>query len=150
MQTVRTAQRVVKAPAQEIFELLATPERHSEFDGSGSVQGTASGPQRLGLGDEFGMRMRKGAPYTTRNTVVEFEEGRRIAWRTATKVGDRLLFGGQVWRYELTDRGDGTTLVKESFDLSNARPAAALDALSGGSAQKGMISTLENLARHFG
>jgi len=149
MQTVRTAQRVVKAPAAVIFDLLAHPARHQELDGSGTVEGTAFGPERLSLGDDFGMHMNKGARYTSRSTVVDFEEGRRIAWRTATSLGGRFLFGGQIWRYELTDRGDGTTLVKESFDLSNARPATLLDALAGKSAQKGMMSTLDNLAQRF-
>lgn len=146
---VRTSQRVVAAPAEVIFDMLVHPARHHEFDGSGTVQGAAFGPERLSLGDDFGMRMRMGAPYTSRSTVVEFEEGRRIAWRTAKSVGGRFLFGGQIWRYELTDRGDGTTLVKESFDLSNARPAALLSALAGSNAQEGMRSTLENMARRF-
>ena len=49
-----------------------------------------------------------GFPYKIRNTVVEFEEGRRIAWRH---------FGGHRWRYVLEPRGEGTH-VTESFDYS--------------------------------
>jgi len=49
-----------------------------------------------------------GVPYKMRNTVVEFEEGRRIAWRH---------FGGHRWRYVL-EPVDGRTRVTESFDYS--------------------------------
>jgi len=40
---------------------------------------------------------------------VEFEEGRRIAWRH---------FGGHRWRYELTPTPEGGTEVVETFDYS--------------------------------
>ena len=40
--------REINAPAEEIFELLADPRRHHEFDGSGSVQAAnVNAPARL-------------------------------------------------------------------------------------------------------
>ena len=101
---------VVSAAAEKIFELLATPARHPEIDGSGSVQARLRGPARLGAGDRFGMRMRIGLPYVMTNTVVEFEEGRTIGWRHV---------GRHVWRYELQPAAGGT-LVTETFDWSGA------------------------------
>jgi uncharacterized protein YndB with AHSA1/START domain len=102
------AERVIPAPAAAIFEILADPSRHPEIDGSGSVQGVTSSAPRLALGATFSMSMHLGARYTTRNHVVEFEEGRRIAWHH---------FGRFIWRYELDDVESGTK-VTETFDYS--------------------------------
>lgn len=81
------------------------------------VQGPASGPERLGLGSRFGMRMHFGLPYRTTNYVVEFEEGRRIAW---------CHFNHHRWRYELESLDANTTAVTETFDGSTARFPPAL------------------------
>lgn len=100
--------RTVDAPAGAIFDLLADPRRHHLIDGSGMVQGSQPrSPQRLSAGSRFGMQMRLGLPYKVLNEVVEFEEGRRIAWRH---------FGGHVWRYLLDPVGPTTTRVTEQFD----------------------------------
>lgn len=108
---------VVKAPADDIFAILADPRRHADFDGSGSVRGAVSGPERLSLGAKFGMDMRMGLPYRISSQVKEFEEGRRIAWSH---------IGGHRWRYELQPLPDGSTLVTETFDATTARSARAL------------------------
>lgn len=115
---IRAAQIEIGAPAEPIFEVLASPRRHSEFDGSGTVQGLVEGPERLALGARFGMRMRIGLPYRIRNEVVEFEEGRRIAWRH---------IGHHRWRYELEPIDTLRTRVVETFDGSSARIPAALN-----------------------
>ncbi|TKV28658.1 polyketide cyclase / dehydrase and lipid transport [Arthrobacter sp. NamB2] len=100
-------ERLIRAPAERIFEVLATPALHSVIDGSGTVRGEQPrGPARLSAGATFGMEMRIGAPYRILNRVVEFEEGRRIAWRH---------FSAHVWRYTLEPRGNGT-LVREEWD----------------------------------
>lgn len=97
----------VAAPASTIFDVLADPARHSRFDGSGTVQGNVSGPDRLSMGARFGMSMRIKLPYRTDNTVVEFEEGRRIAWCHVNR---------HRWRYELEPIDATTTRVTETFD----------------------------------
>ena len=120
-----SVERVVPAPAEAIFDLLAHPDRHPELDGSGTVQGPRSSGRRVGLGDSFGMSMHWGVPYSTRNVVVEFEEGRRIAWRTLAPKPLTLLFTGRTWRYEL-EPVEGGTLVRETWDTSTeALPARA-------------------------
>jgi len=108
---------VVAAPPSAVFDLLADPSRHPDFDGSGTVKGRLRGPRRLSLGARFGMRMRVGVPYPITNTVVEFEPERRIAWRH---------FGRHVWRYELEPVPEGTR-VTESFDWSTALSARGLE-----------------------
>lgn len=108
---------VVKAPAEQVFEILANPRRHPDFDGSGSVRGAVTGPERLSLGAKFGMDMRLFVPYRVSSQVKEFDEGRRIAW---------AHIGGHRWRYELEPLPDGSTRVTETFDATTARSARAL------------------------
>lgn len=101
----------VAAQPEEVFALLADPRRHTEFDGSGSVQGVVSGPERLALGATFGMTMKIGAPYRVVNSVVEFDEGRRIAW---------CHFAKARWRYQLEPTPGGGTEITETFDRSGS------------------------------
>jgi uncharacterized protein YndB with AHSA1/START domain len=110
--------RVIPADRQAIFDVLADPAMHPVIDGSGTVQDVQEGgPERLHEGARFGMDMKVGASYKILNTVVEFEEGERIAWRH---------FHGHRWRYELTDV-DGGTEVTETFDWSTAKSKLALE-----------------------
>ena len=133
--------REITAPAQAIFDLLADPRRHHEIDGSGSVQAAQmNAPERLALGAKFGMNMKIGLPYRITNIVVEFEEGRQIAWRH---------FGGHVWRYILEPTENGT-LVTEQFDWTNNRSPLMLKVMNAiENNAKSMEKTLENLARRF-
>lgn len=104
--------RVIAAPRQEIFDIIADPSMHPVIDGSGTVrEAQEGGPERLEAGSTFGMQMKMGAPYKIANTVVEFDEGARLAWRH---------FHGHRWRYELEDV-DGGTRVTETFDWSSAK-----------------------------
>lgn len=115
---VVSASRVVDAAPSAVFDLLADPRQHPVIDGSGSVRGVVQGPERLRAeGDTFGADMKMfGLPYKIRNTVVEHEEDRRIAWRH---------FGGHRWRYELEPVEGGRTRVTETFDYSMYSPLKA-------------------------
>ena len=115
---VVSVERVIPAPPEAIFELVADASKHHLIDGSGTVKGARqSGSQRLRLGDVFGMSMKMGFPYATKNTVVELEENRRIAWQTGLSGPLGRLIGGRTWRYEL-EPVEGGTRVRESWDLS--------------------------------
>jgi hypothetical protein len=103
--------RVIDAAPQELFDVVADPSLHHVIDGSGSVRGVRGGARKLALGDSFTTNMRIGVPYLIRNTVVEYEEGRRIAWAHV---------GGWRWRYEFVPV-EGGTEVTETFDWSTSR-----------------------------
>jgi len=103
----KAARITIDAPSDAIFDVLADPSLHPRFDGSGTVQSMASGPERLSLGSRFGMGMRLKVPYRTDNEVVEFDEGRLIAW---------CHFNKHRWRYELEPVDDTSTVVTETFD----------------------------------
>ena len=111
-----SARIVICAEREKIFELLARPESHRLFDGSGTVQGSLSGPKRLSLGAKFGMSMKIKIPYRISNTVVEFEEGLLISWCHLMKW---------KWSYKLVDLGNGQIQVTESFDARDIPKVAA-------------------------
>ncbi|MCU0270356.1 MAG: SRPBCC family protein [Acidimicrobiales bacterium] len=129
--------RVIAAPPEKIFDVLADPAMHSVIDGSGSVKAAREkGSQRLAMGSTFSMDMKLGVPYVIKNTVVEFEENRRIAWRHV---------GGHRWRYEL-EPVEGGTEVTETFDWSTARVPKGIELM--GYPKKhpvAMAKTLERL-----
>ncbi len=132
---------VVAATPDDVFALLADPRRHPELDGSGTVRGVLRAPARLYLGARFGMSMRLGLPYAILNTVVEFEEGRRIAWRH---------FGRHVWRYELQPV-EGGTRVTETFDYAPSLAPALLERLGVPARNAAAIeATLGRLESRFG
>lgn len=129
---------LVHAPADAIFAVLADPAKHPLIDGSGTVQASKDGtPQRLELGSTFGMRMKRGMPYSVTNKVVEYEKDRLIAWRHV---------GRHRWRWELKPIDNDTTEVTETFDWTNA-PIGALYGMLGflDANTKGIESSLARL-----
>jgi len=127
----------VNAPIAVVFDLIADPRMHAEFDGSGTVQRQVKGPQRLAKGATFGMAMRVKLPYTITNTVEEFEEPTRIAWRH---------LGRHRWRYELEARDESTTVVTETFDGSMAMFPPALKIINAyENNQKAILKSLVQL-----
>ena len=108
--------RVVAATPERLFGIVADPSMHAVIDGSGSVRSVRGGSRKLALGDRFTTNMRIGVPYLITNKVVEYSEGRTIAWSH---------LGGWRWRYEFEPLddvdGEPRTRVTETFDWSTAR-----------------------------
>lgn len=136
MSTSVQAEHIIAAPRTHIFDVIANPAMHSVIDGTRSVLAPRSdAPERLSLGATFGMDMKRGAKYRITNTVVEFVEGEKIAWRH---------FAGHVWRYEFFDVANGTRVV-ETFDYSGARCKICLKVA--GFPAKNRAAMIETLAR---
>jgi hypothetical protein len=101
------------------------------------------------MGSKFGMAMRGRRetlfiPYRTNNTVIEYEPGRRIAWKTTALGG---LLGGRIWRYELSP-AEGGTLVRETWDVSEDKQKSMITSGSmPKQTEQGIRATLERIAR---
>ena len=141
-----TVERLIPADPEVIFDLLAHPERHSEFDGSGTVRRSLRSGRKVALGDSFGMSMKWGVPYATRNVVREYEENRLIAWQTLAPSPLDKVFTGRTWRYEL-EPVDDATLVRETWDTSTERPLSRslIRKRLGGLTRRNMERTLERI-----
>lgn len=134
---IKSARITIDAPAADIFAILVNPHRHHEFDGSGTVRPSVSGPDRLKLGDRFTVAMKVGVPYRVTSTVKEFEVDRLIAWSH---------LGGHRWRYELRPIDDVSTEVTETFDGSYSRFPPALNLINAPeNNQKAVAATLVRL-----
>lgn len=78
---VASASREIAAPAAKIFELIADPTQQPRWDGNENLAEATSGQRIRALGAVFIMTTTKGN--IRESHVVEFDEGRRIAWRPA-------------------------------------------------------------------
>ena len=87
-QPVAVSRRIC-APAQEIFQVLANPVRHTEFDGSQMLRGAVTPTVISGAGDVFLMKMYYSeiGEYEMNNHVVEYEQDRRIGWEPEPGAG---------------------------------------------------------------
>ena len=145
--------RRIEAPAALIFSILASPQRHKDFDGSDMLRGLVVNRPISGVGDTFTMKMhRLGDDYLMLNYVVEFELDRRIFWKPApgdpsraedndpTKVG---IPAGYRWGYILTPDGDDATIVTEVFDQGPLQEELLKD---GGAWINGKNTVLESMA----
>ena len=110
---VVTASREVAAAAEIIFELIADPAQQPRWDGNDNLAEAAAGQRVHALGDVFVMRTTTGN--TRENHIVEFDEGRRIAWQPS-EPGQPPP--GHLWRWELEPLDDTHTRVTHTYDWS--------------------------------
>jgi uncharacterized protein YndB with AHSA1/START domain len=107
------AEREIAAPADALFELIADPSRQPEWDGNDNLAGAAAGQRVRAAGDVFVMTLTSGS--VRENHVVEFAEGRLIAWRPSDPGAPPA---GHLWRWELEPVDDTTTRVVHTYDWS--------------------------------
>jgi uncharacterized protein YndB with AHSA1/START domain len=108
---VVSASREIAAPPGRIFELIADPAQQPRWDGNDNLAEAPAGQRVRRAGDVFTMTISRGA--IRENHVVEFDEGRRIAWMPA-EVGKRPP--GHLWRWELAPAGASRTRVTHTYD----------------------------------
>jgi uncharacterized protein YndB with AHSA1/START domain len=110
---VVSVSREIAAPAGKIFELIADPSIQPRWDGNANLAEARTGQRVRAVGDVFSMTITLGS--VRDNHVVEFEEGRLIAWRPSEPGQEQP---GHLWRWELAPVDDSRTLVTHTYDWS--------------------------------
>lgn len=108
---VVSAEREIAAGPEVIFELVADPARQPEWDGNANLAEAAAGQRVRAVGDVFTTRLTQGS--MRENHVVEFAEGRLLAWRPSEPGRPQP---GHQWRWELEPIGPGRTRVRHTYD----------------------------------
>jgi uncharacterized protein YndB with AHSA1/START domain len=114
MDKIVTASIDVAAPAGRIFELIADPAQQPRWDGNDNLAEAADGQRVRAAGEVFLMSITMGA--VRENHVVEFEEGRRLAWQPSEPDSPPP---GHLWRWELEPLDDSHTRVTHTYDWSD-------------------------------
>lgn len=121
--------RSVGASPQEVYALLAAPDRHQETEPTDWVRGAIDLEPLTEEGQIFGIHMfheNAGGAYAMHNRVIAVEPGVSIAWEPGQyeDSGD-WGSGGWIWRYDLAPEGTGTR-VTLTYDWSET-PALLQD-----------------------
>jgi uncharacterized protein YndB with AHSA1/START domain len=132
--------RDIQAPAEVIFELIADPARQPEWDGNDNLTEAADGQRVRAVGDVFTMSITSGAQ--RENHVVEFVEGRRIAWQPSEPGSPPP---GHLWRWELEPLSDSRTLVTHTYDWSQLTDEVRMERARNTTGDK-LKSSLDRLA----
>jgi uncharacterized protein YndB with AHSA1/START domain len=118
---VVSASREIRADAARIFELIADPAQQPRWDGNDNLRHADEGQRVRAVGDVFIMRLRRGG--IRENHIVEFEEGRLIAWRPRV-LGKQPP--GHLWRWQLEPIAPDRTLVTHSYDWTELKDRSRL------------------------
>ena len=110
---VTSASRDVAAPAETVFELIADPAQQPQWDGNDNLAEAKAGQRVRAVGDVFAMLLTQGE--IRENHVVEFDEGRLIAWRPA-EPGKTPP--GHLWRWQLEPVDASHTRITQTYDWS--------------------------------
>ena len=110
---VVSASREIAAGPGQIFELIADPAQQPRWDGNDNLAAAPAGQRVRRVGDVFTMTLTRGS--VRENHVVEFDEGRRIAWRPAEPGQEPP---GHLWRWELEPLEESRTRVRHTYDWS--------------------------------
>ena len=130
----------IAAPADKIFELIADPSLQPRWDGNDNLAEAPTDQRVRAVGDVFTMTITMGS--IRENHVVEFEEGRLIAWRPSEPGKEPP---GHLWRWELEPLADSRTLVTHTYDWSRLTDEMRLPRARATTADKLQLS-MERLA----
>ena len=108
---VASASANIGAPADVVFGLIADPVEQIRWDGNDNLSHADAGQRVRAVGDVFLMTTTKGN--LRENHVVEFTEGRLIAWLPAEPGQEPP---GHLWRWELEPVSDSETRVIHTYD----------------------------------
>lgn len=148
------ATKVIDAPADAVFAVLADPNRHGAIDGAESIRGVeGTTPPISGIGQVFIMNMHADdlGDYRMVNSVTAYVPGARIGW--APKVDptcelaeklDGMDASGHTFTYDLreTDGGTEVTSVYEWTGVKDPQFEKMFPRVS----QEQLAGTLDRLA----
>ena len=137
---VVTASREIAAPADRIFELIADPSLQPRWDGNDNLADAHTGQRVRAVGDVFTMTITMGSDRD--NHVVEFEEGRLVAWRPSEPGREPP---GHLWRWQLESLDESRTLVTHTYDWSRLTDEMRLPIARAMTADK-LRASIERLA----
>ncbi len=137
---VVSASRVIAAQADKIFELIADPSQQPRWDGNDNLAEAAGGQRVRTVGDVFTMTLTMGSDRT--NHIIEFEEGRLIAWLPSEP---NKAPPGHLWRWELEPLDDSRTRVTHTYDWSALTDETRLARARATTADK-LLASIERLA----
>jgi hypothetical protein len=146
--------RIIAAPAADIFALLCDPQGHVAIDSSGMLQ-DADGDPVGAAGDSFVVHMDRESlndfpemgRYDVTVTIREFEPDRLISWDILGRVRPQI---GHVYGYRLEPQDDGTTRVISFYDWSDIHPdwaAAGIFPVISENALRGTLGILDRTVR---
>jgi len=115
---VLSASREIAAGAGTIFELIADPALQPSWDGNDNLAVAAPGQRVRGVGEVFVMTLTRTSGVRD-NRVIEFEEGRLIAWMPGDAGAEPA---GHLWRWQLEALGESRTLVTQTYDWTLLPP----------------------------
>jgi uncharacterized protein YndB with AHSA1/START domain len=110
---VVSASREIAAEPGQIFELIADPAQQPRWDGNDNLASAVAGQRVHRTGDVFTMALTHGG--VRDNHVVEFDEGRLMAWRPSEPGREPP---GHLWRWELEPIATSRTKVTHTYDWS--------------------------------
>jgi uncharacterized protein YndB with AHSA1/START domain len=139
-QRVVSADREIAAGADTVFALIADPAEQPRWDGNDNLAGAERGQRVRAVGEVFTTAITTGG--VRENHVVEFEEGRRIAWRPAEPGQEPP---GHLWRWELEPLGPDRTRVTHTYDWTRLTDEKRLVRARATTAEK-LAASLDRLA----
>ena len=133
-------QVVLKAPRAKVWAYLSDPGNYLAFM-EGAARWDVEGGQRTGKGARWAVRMRVGTAFVGGLVeVVEFDEGRELAWTSITGIDQR-------GRWRLRSRSPRETEV--TFRLSFTVPGGLLswlaERIAGRAVAGNVVRSLERL-----
>ena len=137
---VVSASREIEAGADRLFELIADPTQQPRWDGNDNLADARTRQRIRAVGQVFTMLTTKGN--VRENHVVEFDEGRLIAWRPAEPGQEPI---GQLWRWELEPINSSRTRVTHTYDWTRLTDERRLPRARATTADR-LAASLERLA----
>jgi uncharacterized protein YndB with AHSA1/START domain len=134
------ASRDVSAGAAAVFELIADPMRQPSWDGNDNLASAPAGQRVRAVGDVFTMELTRGS--VRHNEVVEFIEGRLIAWCPSEPAAEPP---GHLWRWELCPIDDQRTRVTHTYDWTRLNDPSRFERARSTTSDR-LLASLDRLA----